>query len=61
MPSMSDYRWLVVDNTAPHIRKLRRILARAGQPVVLMVHDWGCVYGYHFAMTHPERVGKRYC
>jgi pimeloyl-ACP methyl ester carboxylesterase len=29
-----------------------------GQPVVLMVHDWGCVYGYHFAMTHPERVGR---
>jgi pimeloyl-ACP methyl ester carboxylesterase len=26
------------------------------QPVTLLLHDWGCVYGYHFAQRYPERV-----
>jgi pimeloyl-ACP methyl ester carboxylesterase len=25
---------------------------------ILMVHDWGAVFGYQFAMQHPERVSK---
>ena len=28
------------------------------QPVVLMVHDWGCLFGYQFAMSHPNLVCK---
>ncbi len=28
------------------------------QPVTLLLHDWGCVYGYHFAQRHPERVRR---
>ena len=28
------------------------------QPVTLMLHDWGCVFGYEFAMRHPERVAR---
>lgn len=27
-----------------------------GQPVVLMLHDWGCHFGYQFALRHPGRV-----
>ena len=27
-----------------------------GQPVVLMVHDWGAIYGWQLAMAHPSRV-----
>ena len=26
------------------------------QPVMLMLHDWGCVFGYELAMRHPSRV-----
>jgi cis-3-alkyl-4-acyloxetan-2-one decarboxylase len=29
-----------------------------GQPVTLMVHDWGCVFGYEYAMQHPARVAR---
>lgn len=30
--------------------------ASPGQPVTLMLHDWGCFYGYQYAMRRPERV-----
>jgi len=26
------------------------------QPVTLLLHDWGCVFGYRFAQAHPTRV-----
>ena len=26
--------------------------------VTLMLHDWGCAFGYQFAMLHPERVAR---
>lgn len=29
-----------------------------GRPVTLMLHDWGCVFGYQFAMLHPSRVSR---
>ncbi len=28
------------------------------RPVVLMAHDWGCVFGYEWAMRHPQRVQR---
>lgn len=28
------------------------------RPVVLLLHDWGCVFGLHFAMEHPDRVDR---
>ncbi|MEZ5728268.1 MAG: alpha/beta fold hydrolase [Burkholderiaceae bacterium] len=27
-------------------------------PVVLMVHDWGCLFGYEFSRAHPDRVER---
>ena len=27
-------------------------------PVVLLLHDWGCLYGYQFAMRYPELVER---
>lgn len=27
-----------------------------GRPVILLLHDWGCVFGYHFAMKYPHLV-----
>ncbi len=29
-----------------------------GTPVVLLMHDWGCVFGYEFAARHPMRVAR---
>lgn len=34
----------VVDNVSPD------------RPVTLLLHDWGCVFGYRFAQAYPERV-----
>ena len=28
------------------------------RPVVLLLHDWGCFFGYQFAMREPGRVAK---
>jgi cis-3-alkyl-4-acyloxetan-2-one decarboxylase len=28
------------------------------QPVTLLLHDWGCVYGYQFAMREPAMVRR---
>ncbi|BAL95638.1 alpha/beta fold hydrolase [Rubrivivax gelatinosus] len=30
--------------------------ASPGRPVVLVLHDWGCFFGYRFAERHPDRV-----
>ncbi|MDZ7652225.1 MAG: alpha/beta hydrolase [Burkholderiaceae bacterium] len=32
--------------------------AGAGAPVTLLLHDWGCFFGYQFALRHPERVHR---
>lgn len=29
-----------------------------GRKVILMLHDWGCAFGYQFAMRHPQLVSK---
>lgn len=26
--------------------------------VILIVHDWGCVFGYEYAMRYPEKIQK---
>ena len=29
-----------------------------GRKVTLMLHDWGCMFGYEFATRHPELVAR---
>jgi pimeloyl-ACP methyl ester carboxylesterase len=29
-----------------------------GKPVTLLVHDWGCLFGYQFAQRHPDLVAR---
>lgn len=36
----------VVDATSPD------------QPVTLLLHDWGCMFGYEYAAQHPHRVAR---
>ncbi len=28
------------------------------QPVTLLLHDWGCFFGYQYAMRQPQRVAR---
>jgi pimeloyl-ACP methyl ester carboxylesterase len=39
---------------------IRRVVERVspGRKVVLMLHDWGCLFGYQFYMRHPELVSR---
>ena len=39
---------------------LRRIVRSVspGKPVTLLMHDWGCVFGYEFAARHPDLVAR---
>jgi len=32
--------------------------ASPGRPVTLLLHDWGCLFGYQFALRHPELVAR---
>src|SRR6185312_1108393 len=32
--------------------------ASPGRRMILLLHDWGCAFGYQFAMRHPELVSK---
>jgi pimeloyl-ACP methyl ester carboxylesterase len=45
---------------AQTIASITKIVERTsgGRKVVLMLHDWGCVFGYQFAMRHPSLVSK---
>jgi cis-3-alkyl-4-acyloxetan-2-one decarboxylase len=36
----------IVDAVSPH------------EPVTLLLHDWGCFFGYEFAARHPDRVAR---
>ena len=28
------------------------------QPIVLLLHDWGCFFGYQYAMLRPDRIDR---
>ena len=42
------------------IGAIRQVVEQAcpGEKVTLLLHDWGCFYGYQFAMRHPELVAR---
>jgi pimeloyl-ACP methyl ester carboxylesterase len=42
------------------VETIRHVVEQAcpGQKVILMLHDWGCFYGYQFATRHPELVER---
>jgi pimeloyl-ACP methyl ester carboxylesterase len=42
------------------VELIRRVVEHAGRgrPVTLLLHDWGCVFGYQFALTHPHLVAR---
>jgi pimeloyl-ACP methyl ester carboxylesterase len=42
------------------VATLRQVIEQLspGRPVILLLHDWGCVFGYEFAMRHPQMVSR---
>ena len=42
------------------VAMLQRVVEQVspGKPVTLLLHDWGCVFGYQFAMRHPQLVQR---
>jgi pimeloyl-ACP methyl ester carboxylesterase len=42
------------------VELLRRIGEKAcrAQPMTLLLHDWGCVFGYQFALRYPQLVRR---
>jgi pimeloyl-ACP methyl ester carboxylesterase len=33
-------------------------LVSRDQPIVLLLHDWGCFFGYQYAMLRPDRIER---
>lgn len=50
-------RIYTVDEVTGFIRQVIEQLC-PGRKATLMVHDWGCVFGYEFYMRHPELVAR---
>jgi pimeloyl-ACP methyl ester carboxylesterase len=42
------------------LEMIRRVVEQAcpGERVTLLLHDWGCFFGYQFAMRYPELVER---
>ncbi len=52
-----------VRRATPHVEMLalfKSIVEQGGQhkPVTLLLHDWGCAFGYQFAMVYPRLVKR---
>lgn len=46
LDEMCEWLLTVIDQVSP------------GVPVTLLMHDWGCMFGYEFAARHPARVSR---
>ena len=59
LPGFEDgeRRVYTVDEVTALIRQVIEQLS-PGRKVTLMVHDWGCVYGYEFYMRNPGLVSR---
>ena len=42
------------------VEQLHQVVLQAGggRPVTLLLHDWGCLFGYHFMRLHPALVSR---
>ena len=46
-----------LDDTVALLRDVANTVS-PDRPVVLLLHDWGCFFGYQFAMREPRRVAR---
>ena len=59
MPGFSreDRRSYSVDAMCTRIGRIVDAVSPT-EPVILLLHDWGCVFGYEYAMRNPARVAR---
>ncbi|MCC6211480.1 MAG: alpha/beta fold hydrolase [Burkholderiales bacterium] len=50
-------RVYTVDEVTRFLRQVIEELS-PGRPVTLMLHDWGCIFGYEFTMRNPRLVAR---
>jgi cis-3-alkyl-4-acyloxetan-2-one decarboxylase len=45
---------------AEHVALVDAVIERLspGKPVILCIHDWGCIFGQQYAAAHPTKVTK---
>jgi len=57
LPGFDDRRTPSLDEL---VETIRRVIEEVcpGERVTLLVHDWGCVFGYQFALRHPQLVAR---
>ena len=57
LPGFAEARTPSLDEL---VETIRRVVAAAcpGERVTLLLHDWGCVFGYQFALRHPTLVAR---
>ncbi|HUM51916.1 MAG TPA: alpha/beta hydrolase [Chitinophagales bacterium] len=53
----NDSRKYTLDNIIERIKTIVDTVSPT-EKVILMVHDWGCVFGYEYAMRYPEKIEK---
>ncbi len=46
-----------LDDTVQRIKEITDAVSPDAK-AIFFVHDWGCIYGYEFAMRFPERIQK---
>ena len=46
LPELVDFLRQVAERVSP------------GRKAILLLHDWGCVFGYQFYLRHPEKVDR---
>ena len=56
LPGFDDRRTPSLDEL---VETIRRVVEETcpGERVTLLVHDWGCVFGYQFALRHAQLRG----
>ncbi len=49
-----------VCSLAELVEFLKRVIEQLcpGDPVTLLLHDWGCIFGYEFTIRHPSLVRR---
>ena len=50
-------RSLSLDDTVDFLRRVVEAVS-PGRPVILMIHDWGALFGFELAMRHPHLVDR---
>jgi cis-3-alkyl-4-acyloxetan-2-one decarboxylase len=55
--SKGDDKKYTLDDTVLKIKEITDTVCPASK-AIFIVHDWGCIFGYEYAMRYPEKIEK---